>query len=80
MVTHGPSGVSSRPGVRLGKEVERFRRSKIAAHNANAYKRRVAAKEACGGTQPVTRPRGPHAKLSSSTVTPRGVPELPHMN
>jgi hypothetical protein len=59
MATHGPSGVPSRPGVRLGDEVERFRRSKIVAHNANAYQRRVAAKGACEGAQPMTRPSGP---------------------
>jgi hypothetical protein len=36
IVAHGPSGVPSRFGVRLGDEGERFRRSQIAAHNANA--------------------------------------------
>ena len=51
MVTHGPSGVPSQPGVRLGDEVEQFRRSQIGAHNATAYKRRVAAKEAAGGAR-----------------------------
>jgi hypothetical protein len=59
MVTHGPSGVPSRPGIRLGNEVERPKMSQIAAHNANAYRRRVAAKGACGGAHPVTRPCGP---------------------
>jgi hypothetical protein len=58
MATYGPSGVPSRPGVRLGDEVERFRRSKIAAHNANAYQRRVSVKGACEGAQPLTRPSG----------------------
>jgi hypothetical protein len=58
MVTHGPSGVPSRPGVRLGGEVEQFE-TKISAHNASAYQRRVAAKGACEGAQPVVRPRGP---------------------
>jgi hypothetical protein len=42
MVTHGPSGVPSRLGLRLGDQVERFKRSKIVAYNANAYQRRVA--------------------------------------
>jgi hypothetical protein len=59
MVTHGTSGVPSRPGVRLDKNAERLMRLKIAAHNANAYQRRVASKGACGGAQPVARPRGP---------------------
>jgi hypothetical protein len=57
-VTHRPNGVPSRPGGRLRNEVERFKRSQIAAHNANAYRRRVAAKGACEGAKPVTRPRG----------------------
>ena len=48
MVTHAPSGVLSRTGVGLGGEVERPKRSQITAHNANAYQRRVAAKEASG--------------------------------
>jgi hypothetical protein len=59
MVTHGPSGVPSRTGVRLGDEDERPRNSQITAHNASAYRRRVAAKGACGGAQPVTRTREP---------------------
>ena len=59
MVTHGTSGVPSRPGFRLDKNAERLMRLKIAAHNANAYQRRVASKGACGGAQPVARPRGP---------------------
>jgi hypothetical protein len=59
MATHGPSVVPSRPGVRLGDEVERFKRSQIAAHNATAYQRRVAAKGARGGAQPVTHPQPP---------------------
>jgi hypothetical protein len=48
MVTHGSSGVPSRSGVQLGDEVERPKRSQIAAHNANAYQLRVAAKELVG--------------------------------
>jgi hypothetical protein len=58
MVTRGPSGVPSRTGVRLGNE-ERSKRLQIAARNASAYQRRVAAKGACGGAQPVACPCGP---------------------
>ena len=58
MATHGPGVVPSRPGVRLGEKVERFE-TQIALYNASAYQRRVAAKGACGGAQPVVRPRGP---------------------
>jgi hypothetical protein len=74
MLTHGPSGVPSRPGVRLGDEVIRLRRSQIAAHNTNAYRRRVAAKGACGGAQPVTRPRGPPV---GNITAPPSVPTRP---
>jgi hypothetical protein len=56
--THAPSGVPSRPGVWLGGKVKRFNRSQITAHNANAYTRRVAAKGARGGAQPVMHPCG----------------------
>jgi hypothetical protein len=59
MVAHGPGGVPSRTGVRLGDEVEWSKRSQIATHNAKAFQRRVAAKGACGGAQAVMRPRGP---------------------
>jgi hypothetical protein len=59
MVAHGPSGVPSRPGVRLGDDVEQLKRLQIAVYNANAYQRRVAAKGAAGGAQPMTRPHGP---------------------
>jgi hypothetical protein len=73
MVAHGPCGVPSRPGVRLGEQIERLKRSQISAHNANAYQRRVAAKGACGGAQPVTRPRGPPVTLG----VPAGVSRPP---
>ena len=54
-MVHGPSGVPSRPGSR--DDVEQLKR----AHNASAYKRRMAAKGAAGGAQHMTRPRGPPA-------------------
>ena len=50
-----PSGVPCRPGER--DDAERIKRTR----NASAYKRRVAAKGAAGGAQPMTRPRGPPA-------------------
>jgi hypothetical protein len=60
MVPHAPSGVLSRSGVRLGDEVERPKRSKIAAHNANDYQRRVAASDrgSSGGCEPAASERG----------------------
>jgi hypothetical protein len=48
MVAHGPSGVPSRPGVRLGDDAGWLKRLKIAVHNTRAYQRRVAAKRAAG--------------------------------
>jgi hypothetical protein len=48
-----PSGVPCRPGER--DDAERIKRTR----NASAYKRRVAAKGAAGGAQPLARPRGP---------------------
>jgi hypothetical protein len=56
MVVPGPSGVPSRPGVRLGDDVKRLKRLKIEVHSANAYRRRVAAKGAAGGARPMARP------------------------
>jgi hypothetical protein len=48
-VAHGPSEISSRPGVRPGDDAERLKRLQSAVHNAYAYRRRVAAKGAAGG-------------------------------
>jgi hypothetical protein len=39
MVACGPSGVPSRPGVRLGDDVEQLKRLQIAVQNASAYQR-----------------------------------------
>jgi hypothetical protein len=55
MVVHGPSKVTTRPGVRLGDDAERLKRLQIAVHNANAHLRRMAAKGAAGGAQPMAR-------------------------
>jgi hypothetical protein len=73
MVTHGPSGVPSRTGVWLGDKVKGSKRSRITARNANAYRRRVAAKGNCGGAESATRPRGPPV----TGGVPAGVNRLP---
>jgi hypothetical protein len=59
MVAHGSSGFPSRPGNRPCGDVERLKKLQIAVNNASAYQRRVAAKGAAGGAQPLARPRGP---------------------
>jgi hypothetical protein len=59
MVTHWPSGIPSRPVVRLSSGIELLKRFQSAAHNARAYQRWVASKGAAGGAQPATRPCGP---------------------
>jgi hypothetical protein len=78
MVAHGPSGVPSRSGVWPCDGAEPLKRLQIALHNANAYQRRVAAKEAARVAHLMAHPCGPlvfpgvPAIVSRPPVTPAG--------
>jgi hypothetical protein len=65
------SFVPSRPGYRPSNHVERLKRLQLAIHDTNTYQRRVAAKGAAAGAQPMTRLRGPPMTGGILTVVSR---------